>query len=887
MGMRIAAWWRSVGGKFLRGSAVAEELEEELREHIALRADDLERNGLSRAEAERQARIEFGGVEKFREQSHEALGGAWMETLVNDIRYSVRVLLKSPGFVAAAVVTLAMAIAANAIVFGLMDGLILRPLNVPHGDTLIGLPNGSDPGFESYLNYKDLRDRNHSFVDLAAFSFAFVALDTGRDPSPANGFAVTGNYFDVLGMKPHLGRLIHASDERGRNSAPYIVLTWAYWHRHFHDDRGVIGRAVQINKRPFTIIGVTPPGFIGTLMFMSPDFFVPIVTPLSASGDEVPDARADYHAVFESFGHLKPGVTRAQAEADCSNVAAYLAKTYPKEFSQRTPVVLGRVGLTAFAGGVKAFVGGLMLLAVLILLGACANLGSLFAARASDRSREVALRLALGSSRKRILRQLFTEAVLVSLAGGAVGLALSVVLLQRISNWHPIPAVPIQIPVTPDAKIYIVALALALVSGFLFGLVPVRQILRSHPYEIVKAGPGLRMSRRVNVRDALLVLQVAICGVLVTASLVAVRGLVRSLHSDFGFEPRDTAMVSVDLAQAGYSGAAIPAMQKRLVQAMETIPGVEKVGLVNNYPPLVYTGADRQPIFRENAADLTPLHAAISPYTYGISPEYLAAARTPLLAGRDFTWHDDKGAPAVAIANVSFAEKMFGSVSGALGKYFKLQDGRRVQVVGVMEDGKYLKLSEGHEPAVFVPFAQSPMAAAWLVLRSRRDPLSLAVAIRAEIRKQDSGLPSEVRSWNELLQPIMFPARMATLALGVMGLMGAVLSITGIFGMAAYSVSRRLRELGIRMALGAQRRELLQAALGRALRLLAIGSAAGLILGILASHVLASIVYEATPRDPLVLGGVIVTMAMLGLVATWIPAQRALSIDPLILLHEE
>ncbi|HLJ75767.1 MAG TPA: ABC transporter permease [Acidobacteriaceae bacterium] len=885
--MRITAWLRSVGSKFFRRDVLAEEVSEELREHIALRADDLERQGLSRPEAERRARIEFGGVEKFREESHEALGGAWLETLLADIRYSLRVLRKSPGFVVAAVVTLAMAIAANAIVFGLMDGLILRPLNVPHGESLIGLPNGSDPGFESYANYKDLRDRNHSFVDLAAFSFAFVALDTGNDPAPANGFSVTGNYFDVLGIKPYLGRVIHASDERGQNSAPYVVLTWAYWHRRFHEDRGVVGRVVQINKRPFTIVGVTPPGFIGTLMFMSPDFFVPIVTPLSASTGDVQDVRTDQHGVFESFGHLKPGITQAQAESDCSNVAAYLAKTYPKEFSQRTPVVLGRVGLTAFAGGVKAFIGGLMLLAVLILLGACANLGSLFAARASDRSREVALRLALGSSRKRILRQLFTEAVLVSLAGGVVGLALSVVLLRRISAWHPIPAVPIQIPVTPDAKIYIVALALALVSGFLFALVPVRQILRSHPYEIVKAGPGLRVSRRVSLRDALLVVQVAICGVLVTASLVAVRGLMRSLHGDFGFEPRDTAMVSVDLAQAGYSGAEIPAMQKRLIHAMEGIPGVQNVGLVNNYPPLVYTGADQQPIFRENAGDLTPLHAAMSPFAYGISPGYLEAARTSLLAGRDFTWQDGKDAPAVAIANVSFAEKMFGSVNGALGRYFKLKDGTRVQVTGVMEDGKYLTLTEEHEPAIFVPFAQSPMAAAWLVLRSQRDPVWLAAAIRAEIRKVDLGLPSEVRSWNELLQPILFPARMATLALGVMGLMGAMLSITGIFGMAAYSVSRRLRELGIRMALGAQRREVLRAALGRAVRLLAIGSAAGLALGVLASHVLASIVYQATPRDPLVLTGVVLTMGLLGLVATWIPAQRALSIDPLILLHEE
>jgi len=513
--------------------------------------------------------------------------------------------------------------------------------------------------------------------------------------------------------------------------------------------------------------------------------------------------------------------------------------------------------------------------------------GSLFAARVADRCREVALRLALGSSRKRILRQLLTEAVLISLVGGATGLLGSVALLRRLSTWQPFPGAPIHLPVSPDAKIYGVALALALVSGLLFGIVPVRQVLRANPYEIVKAGSSGRIGRRLTLRDVLLVLQIAICAVLVTSSMVAVRGLVRSLHGTFGFDLRNEMLVGTNLAMAGYSGDRVPAMQKRMIAAMETIPGVERVGLVNGYPPLVYGAASRVSVFKEETRDLRPANAAAMPYGYDISPEYFHAAGTTLLAGRDFSWDDDKNAPLVAVVNRDFAGKIFGSVTNAVGRYYKMPDGTRFQVVGVVEDGKYLSLTENQEPAIFLPFVRSPSSQSYLVLRSSRDPQQLAAAMRSKLRELDEGLPVDIATWNSLLDVVLFPSRVATIALGVLGMMGAILSITGTFGMAAYSVSKRLRELGIRVALGAQRREVLQAALGRALKLLALGSAAGLLLGVLASRVLAFVVYSATPRDPLVLAGVVLAMSLLGLLATWIPARRALSVDPLIMLREE
>jgi len=811
-----------------------------------------------------------------------------MQTLWQDLRYGVRMLKKNPGFTVVAVLTLAVAIGANAVVFSALNGLILRPLNVPHAESLYLTQRGRDKALnQSYPDYLDLRDRNRSFDGLVAYNISQAGLDTGKNPSRAWVYEVSSNYFDVLEIQPYLGRVIHASDEHGPNGAPYIVLTYAYWHSHFQDDRDVVGRSVQLNKHPFTIVGVTPPWFRGSVLIFSPDFFVPIVNQEQVEGWSGLSDRGD-RWVGSVMGRLKPGVTPRQAIADLNSIGSYLEKTYPKDDAQMS-FTLAREGLPGdvFGGALEAFLTGLMLLAGLILLAACANLGSLFAARAADRSREVALRLALGAGRIRILRQLFTEAVLISLMGGAAGLWGSVVLLHWLSAWRPFPQYPVSMPVNPDESVYAIAFLLSLASGLLFGAVPVKQVLRTDAYQIIKSGTTGTLGRRLTTRDLLLGMQVAICAVLVTSSIVAVRGLIRSLHSDFGFAPRNAMLVETDLNMAGYRGDAVPAMQKRMIDAMTAIPEVTAAALVS-VPPLHPACCNDSNVFTDEATDLRPSNAAADAITFSISPEYLRAAGTTLLAGRDFTWHDDKNAPRVAVINRELARRIFGSVTNAMGRYYKLPDGKRIQVVGMVEDGKYSpNLTDPLPPAMFLPILQSPSTETYVVVRSSGNPQHLAAAIRTKLRDLDSGLSSFIQTWNQAMDGALFASRMAALSLGVLGVMGAMLSVTGIFGMAAYSVSKRLRELGIRMALGAQRREVLQAALGRAFKLLAYGSAAGLLLGILASRVLAFIVYQATPRDPLVLAGTVLAMSLLGLLATWIPAQRALSIDPMILLREE
>jgi len=443
--------------------------------------------------------------------------------------------------------------------------------------------------------------------------------------------------------------------------------------------------------------------------------------------------------------------------------------------------------------------------------------------------------------------------------------------------------------VNPDANVYIVALLLALVSGLLFGAVPVRQVLETNPYEVVKAGTGGSTRRRIGVRDILLVAQIAICAVLVTSSLVAVRGMVRSRSAALGFDIDHTMMAEVDLGMAGYTGDRVAPMQKRLMQAIQSVPGVQSAALADSVP--FGMGVGDAIVFPDNAPDLLPAHAAAKPYLFHVSPDYFRAAGTRLLAGREFQWQDDKDAPRVAVVNEQFARLVFGSANGAIGHVFKLKDGTRTEVVGIAEAGKYYSLTEEPQPALFVPILQAPNASTVLLARAapgtENAALLLGTTMRRTLRQLDAAMPVIIETRAAPLEVMMFGPRMATLSLGVLGMMGAMLSITGIFGMAAYSVSKRLKELGIRMALGAQRRELLSAALGRPVRLLAVGSVAGLLLGILAGKVLTYIVYQANSHDPLVLAGVVLAMALLGLLATWIPAHRAMSVNPLILLRED
>jgi len=387
------------------------------------------------------------------------------------------------------------------------------------------------------------------------------------------------------------------------------------------------------------------------------------------------------------------------------------------------------------------------------------------------------------------------------------------------------------------------------------------------------------------LRDVLLGLQIAICAILVTASLVAVRGLARSLQSNYGIQPKGVMLVKTDLQMAGYDDDHSLQMQKRMLDAAAAIPGVTAVGYANRLP-LSLGGGDSD-VYTDATTDFRPTNAIADAQNFNVSSDYFRAAGTALLAGRAFTMHDEDKAPVVAIVNREFARKVFGSVDKAVGGHFKFWGGKRAEVVGVVEDGKYQTLTEDPKPAMFFSFLQQKASDALILVRSERDPQEIAAALQRSMRNLDPAIPLEIKTWNRELDSALFAARVATVSLGVLGLLGAMLAITGIFGMASYTVSKRLREFGIRIALGANHRKVLGAALGRAFRLLVIGSVAGMILGVLATRLLSSIVYQATPKDPVILGGVILAMLCVGVVAALIPARRALAVDPMILLREE
>jgi|SRR5579884_294137 len=811
-----------------------------------------------------------------------------MHALLQDVRFSLRQLRKSPSFTLTAILTLALGIGANVVVFSVLNALVLKPLNVPHPQNLYQISR-RPPGWDtqSYPDYLAYRDRNRTFLGMAAYGFEFAGISTGQgheNVTQSIGYEASGNYFDLLGIQPEMGRFFHANDEHGPNSAPYVVLGHAFWHDRLNSDPHVIGSTIYLDKHPFTVIGVAPQSFHGTELLVWPDFWVPMVNEQQLKGYDYLTKRGD-HTIFV-IGRLKTGVSPQQAAEDLNAIASQLAKAYTDDDSLDARLVKPGLMGDGFGGPARSFMAGVMFLALLVLLAACANLAGIFAARAADRSRELAIRMAIGAGRWHVLRQLLSESITVAILGGAAGTFLASLLLQALGRWQPVLQAPIHVVVSPDATVYVVAVLLSLASGALFALLPVRQIWRIDAAHALKSGSAALVTfRRLTLRDILLVVQITICTLLVTASFVALQGMLRSLHANFGFNPQGVTLAEVDMGLAGYTDRQALPLQKRMLEEAAQIPGVSSVGTINEVP-LGVSSSDSL-VYRQDSTDFRNSNSVLDAVRYEISPGYLGAAGTRLLTGRDFTWHDDDKSPRIAIVNEAFARRMFKSVPAAIGQHFRLGRDSLYEIVGVVEDGKYRTLTEDQRCAMFFPLAQDPDHGAFLVVRSRVPQNEIASSLQRIISGLDPGLPYTIHSWQDSLAFALFPSRAATATLGMMGLLAAMLAITGLFGMAAYSVSKRMKELGIRIALGAQPIQVMRAALERPVGLLLGGSVAGLVLGVLASGILAQIVYEATPDDPLVLLGVIATMALLGVIATWIPARRAQSVDPALLLREE
>lgn len=806
-----------------------------------------------------------------------------MYELLADLKIAARRLRHSPGFALTAILSLTMAIAANLIVFGVLNAAILRPLDVAHPDRLVMVVHGQH-GYtnQSYPDYQDFRARNKTFSDMAAYRIGDVGLSTQGAARKTWMYEVSGNYFDLLGVQPEVGRLLHAADEHGPNSAPYVVLSDAFWRSQFNADPAIVGKTVDLNKHPFTILGVAAPEFHGTELFLWPDLWIPMVNVQQVEGYSFLDKRYQHNLFM--LGALRPGANWQQATDDLNRVAAQMTKENPV-LDDQLSARLVKPGLLGDTLGQPArqFLTGVLLLALLVLAAACVNLASIFAARAADRERELAVRIAIGSSRWRVLRQVLAEAVLLSAGGGAVGALIAAWLLKILSVWRPIPQYPIHVTVAADARVYGLAVLLAAASGILPALLTARQIWKTDAMHAMK-GMAQPVLRRLSLRDALLGIQVSLCALLVTSALVGLRGMQRSLHAPLGFEPEGATLAITQMKMAGYSDAAALPVEKRMIDEAAQIPGVTAVGTIDDIP--LSAGGSTTPVFRAGTTDFRGSNSIGAAKYFNISPGYLQAAQMRLITGRDFTWADDEHHPRVAIVNRTLARLLFGNAS-AIGRHFTMPGPTDHEVVGVVENGKYDSLTEDPKPAMFWPLGQYPENDVTLVVRSSRSSSEIAAALSTMLGKIDSTLPVTIESWPDALDLALFPARAATVALGILGLLAGMLALTGIFGMTSYAVARRLRELGIRAALGAQRVQIFRAAIGRTVLLLGCGSIAGLLLGVLASKVLASIVYEATVYDPVVIAGALAAMIVIGAAAAAVPAQRAVQVDPAALLREE
>ncbi len=815
-----------------------------------------------------------------------------MTSLLQDVRFALRQMRRSPGFAATAIFTLALGIAANVIVFGVLDAVVLRPIDVPNADRVMTLGHSDqDYPIFSYPEVRDVRDQNSVFSAVAAVNINNFGLEANGSTRPVWGYEVSGQYFQVVGIKPYLGRLLQRADDDHPGASQAAVLSWPAWQSDFGADPNVVGKTIRLNKVPYTIVGVTPEGFYGTEKMGHPDLFVPMANEASLDGVEWLDVRSNQRVY--SVVRLKDGVTMPQVQGELDAIASRMAKQYPIE-DEKLTLKLTRPGLMGdfFGKPARGFFAGILGLAGIVLLAACANLGGLFAARTADRTREIAIRMAIGSSRWRIIRQILVEAVVISIVGGAFACALAWMALKGLASWHPPTEYPLGFHVVmPQPSLILAALLISIFAGVVFGVMPLRQIFNTDANEAIKSG-GIQTTagRRWALRDVLLAAQIALCCVTVTAAFVALRGLGRAMTMDMGFNPKHAVLTKFELNQAGYSNQAADHLQRQLLERVSHLPGVVSAAYGSTTP--LSQDTDSSDVFAQQATDFKPSNRVFGTFNYWVSPGFFTTAETPLLSGRDVSFSDTEKTPLVAVVNQEFARRLVHS-DDAVGRYFKDMGGHPIQIVGIVADGKYFSLTESQRAVAFYPISQQPTAHTSLLVRLRPDlPVEATNEMGATVRKVihdlDPAIPVWASSaWGNQLGLTFLVAQMATAALGLFGAFGLLLSITGTFGLASYTVSRRLRELSIRVALGAQAKQVLAAALGRMLVLLAAGSIVGMILGVAASRVLSAIVYQATAQDPFVLAAVALTILLTGALAVAGPVRRALHVDPANVLREQ
>jgi predicted permease len=811
-----------------------------------------------------------------------------MENLLKDLRYAFRSLVKRPGFTIVAILTLALGIGINTTVFSLANSVFLRQLPVASPQNLVWIfSNRDNPN--SYPDYLEYQQQTELFDGVMAYDWIGLNLGSNGQSERVEGTVVSGNYFDVLGVKAELGRTFLPDEDK----TPVAVISHNLWQRRFNSDATVVGKSMVLNGVQFTIVGVAPHDFVGTEEAFPRQIWIPLMMQASVRPGPANTFNNRNVRNLNVMARLKHGVTLRQAQAGMNVVASRLAQNYP-ESNREFQIALYTAGngRPAFRAMLKPITQILLGVVGLILLITCANVANLLLARAARRRKEVAIRLTLGATRTRLIRQLLTESIVLAVAGGLAGLILNFWLVNLLTALKPAVPLPVNVEFHTDWRVLTFTLLLSVLAGIIFGLVPA---LQASKHDLVPAlkdhSQQLGDRRRMfSLRNALVIGQVALSIVVLIGAGLFLRSLNHARAINPGFDAEHILTLSFNTAAQKYDATKAEQFYQQLSNRVQALPGVQSVSLAQSAPlSYFYSPAFSSPVFVEGHE---PPQGEDPPFVgnNAIGPNYFRTLGVPLLSGREFTDGDRKGAPAVAIVNESLVRELFLNTNPIGQRLHVLLRGQPSswEVIGVVKDSKYRSLGEDAMPYIFLPYLQNPQPAMALHVQTSGNPRDLAAAVRREVQALDPNLPAfNVMSLADNIDISLFPSRFGAVLLGVFGFLALLIASIGIYGVMSYGVSERTHEMGIRMALGARGRDVMRLVISQGMWLALIGVAIGAGLALAVTRVVKSYLYDVSVTDPLTFIGIALLLIGVALLACYVPASRATKVDPLEALRYE
>ena len=886
-----------------RRSKPANDLEEEIRSHLEMEEQENLESGMPPEEAHYEALRRFGNVALTQERSREMWNWSTVETLWQDLGYGVRQLRRSPGFAIVAILTLALGIGANTAIFSVIDAVLLRELPVKNPHELIALATVGPYGVGSfsYSGFKRFRDANRVCSEMAAVGW-LNQLDASIDgqAETVEGRIVTGNFFTLLGVGASAGRTFTSQDEKSPQTSAVAVISHAYWKRRFGLSPSVVGRNITLNRTQFAIVGVTPASFSGPDVGRLPDIYVPMTMEPAFHDEQSWLDQPDFHWL-NVMGRLKPGVSREQARADLEVIHRQVLADIPMKGwspAEQKDLLSTHLEVRSAASGLpfglpKVFSGALSILmgiVGLVLLIACANVANLLLGRATVRQKEIAVRVAIGAGRFRLIRQLLTESVVLAIAAGALGLLCAYWASAGIVALMSIGQDPISLNLRPDPRVLGFTGAIALLTTVLFGLAPALRGTRLDLTPALKESAGSQGSRksRLGLGKGLVVAQVALSLLLLFGAGLFLRTFLNLRTLDPGFDRKGVLLFDLDPTKSGYKGAAVARLYEKLLQHFNAIPGVRSASL-SNMEPITGGGGWDNSVWAEGYTPRPDENLTV--YLNSVGPRYFETLRNPLLLGRDFSPRDTEASPKVAIINQTMAHYFFGN-SNPIGKTFGWfgEDKNKVQfeIVGVVKDSKYETLREQIPRTAYLDCFQIPLSGMTFAVRTSVKPSAVISQVRDEIRAVDAGL--RIRGFSTLEDHVDnslgHERLMATLSSLFAGL-ALVLACVGLYGVMSYAVARRTNEIGIRMALGAGRAQIVGTIMRESALMILAGVALGLPVAIAAARLISSRLYGLKPADPVTIAGAIVLLTAVAGLAGYVPARRATNVDPLVALRHE